>query len=181
MEDLLMQRVASGDHESFNELYRLWSRRVMSYAYTALRSVEDARDVVQETFVQLYKSAPTYRAEGKFAAFVMRIAGNQVRMHFRARRPVSSLSDIEDEEAETPESLRYDPEARILDGIDIDSLLSALPPRQHEALVLVGSGVSYAEGARMLEISQEAFAQLVLRGRRALRDKLKKRYADKEE
>lgn len=175
MEDALMSKVASGDQSSFDELYRLWSRRVMAYAYRALHDTEEARDVVQETFMHLYRAAPSYRAEGKFAAFLMRIAGNQVRMRYRSRHPISSLSDVEDEEMETPECLRYEPEHGLLESIDIDALLSALPPRQREAVTLVGGGVSYADGAAAMNVTHEAFAQLVLRARRSLREKIREK------
>jgi RNA polymerase sigma-70 factor (ECF subfamily) len=174
MEDALMLRIAEGDQDSFNTLYNLWCRRVMAYAYRALRDLHEAQDVVQETFVQVYRAAPSYRAEGKFGAFVFRIAGNLVRLRYRNARHADSLSEmLEDESLPLPESLRYSPEESVLDGIDLERVLSLLPARQREALILVAEGVSYAEGADMLHTSTEAFAQLVLRGRRTLRDRVK--------
>ena len=78
-EDLLMAKIAQGDEDSFAQLYELWRRRIMAYAFRSLRDIHEAQDVMQETFLQLYKAAPTYRCEGKFGAFVFRIAGNLVR------------------------------------------------------------------------------------------------------
>lgn len=175
MEDTLMLKIAGGDQDSFNTLYNMWCRRVMSYAFRALRDLHEAQDVVQETFVQVYKAAPSYRAEGKFAAFVLRIAGNLVRHRYRNARYADSLSDIlDDENLPIPESLHYSPEESVLDGIDLERVLSLLPARQREALILVANGLSYAEGAEMLNITMEAFAQLVLRGRRTLRVRMEK-------
>lgn len=169
-EDALMMKIAQGDDDSFVQLYELWCRRVMAYAFRSLRDVHEAQDVVQETFIQVYKSAPAYRAEGKFGAFVFRIAGNLVRGRFRNSRQVDSLNDIfEDENAICPQSLQHSPEDGVIYSIDIVRMLALLPARQKEALILVASGVSYAEGAEMLQITIDAFAQLVLRGRRFLR------------
>jgi RNA polymerase sigma-70 factor (ECF subfamily) len=175
MEDALMLKIAEGDQDSFNTLYNLWCKRVMSYAFRSLRDLHEAQDVVQETFVQVYKAAPTYRGEGKFAAFVLRIAGNLVRLRYRNARQADSLSDIlDDESVPLPESLRYSPEEGILEGIDFERVLSLLPARQREALIMVANGLSYAEAAETMNISAEAFAQLVLRGRRALRVRIEK-------
>jgi RNA polymerase sigma-70 factor (ECF subfamily) len=172
-EDVLMMRIAEGDEGSFAELYELWCRRVMAYAFRALRDVHEAQDVVQETFMQVYRSAPAYRAEGKFGAYVFRIAGNLVRGRFRNGRQVDSLTDILDDEAlPQPESLRYSPEESVIYSIDVERMLDLLPSRQKEALILVAGGVSYSEGAEMMQISTEAFAQLVLRGRRTLKLKM---------
>jgi RNA polymerase sigma-70 factor (ECF subfamily) len=172
-EDALMMKIAEGDEDSFVALYGLWYRRVMAYAFRSLRDLHEAQDVVQETFMQVYKSAPVYRAEGKFGAFVFRIAGNIVRGRFRNGRQPDSLSDILDDElAPHPESLRYSPEESVLYSIDIERMLGLLPARQRESLILVASGVSYTEGAEMMQISTDAFAQLVLRGRRSLKLKI---------
>lgn len=169
-EDVLMTRIALGDEDSFAQLYHLWCRRVMAYAFRSLGDIHEAQDVVQETFIQVYRTAPGYRAEGKFGAFVFRIAGNLVRGRFRGYRPVDSLSEMLDDEAlPHPQSLQYSPEEGVISSIDIERLLAALPARQKEALILVGNGISYAEGAEMLGITTDAFAQLVLRGRRSLK------------
>lgn len=172
-EDLLVKRIAEGDQAAFAELYASWSRRIMSYCVRTLRNTEEAEDVVQETFLQLFKAAPSYRAEGKFAGFIFRIAGNLVRSRFRGNPAPDSLTRmLDDEEQETPHNLRYIPEDGILDRIDLETALGLLPDRQREALLLVGQGLSYREGAEVLGVTVEAFAQLVLRGRRVLRGNL---------
>ena len=172
-EDILMLKIAQGDEDSFVQLYEMWCRRVMSYALKSLRDTYEAQDVVQETFIQLYKAAPTYRAEGKFSHFLFRIAGNLVRLRYRNSAQVDSLNEVLDDETRPhPESLSYTPEDGVISSIDIDRLLAELPPRQKEALVLIATGVAYAEAAGMMEITVDAFAQLVLRGRRTLKNKM---------
>lgn len=172
-EDLLVKRIAEGDQAAFAELYESWSRRIMSYCVRTLKNVEEAEDVVQETFLQLFKASATYRAEGKFAAFIFKIAGNIVRSRFRGKAAPDSLTQMLDEdEQEMPHNLRYMPEDGILERIDLETALSLLPDRQREALLLVGQGLSYREGSEVLGITVEAFAQLVLRGRRILRGNL---------
>jgi RNA polymerase sigma-70 factor (ECF subfamily) len=180
-EDVLMMKIAEGDEDSFVQLYELWHRRIMAYALRSLRDLHEAQDVVQETFIQVYKSAPSYRAQGKFGAFVLRIAGNLVRHRFRSRsglpgfQSVESITEmLEDEGRLMPESLTHSPEDGVIEGIDAERLLSSLPERQRSALLFVASGVSYADAARAMGITEDAFAQLVLRGRRAIKTKIKR-------
>ncbi|MDR3354278.1 MAG: RNA polymerase sigma factor [Synergistaceae bacterium] len=176
-----MMKIAEGDEDSFVQLYDLWCRRIMAFALRSLRDLHEAQDVVQETFIQVYKSAPSYRAQGKFGAFVLRIAGNLVRLRFRSRggflgfQSVESITEmLEDEGRLMPESLTHSPEDGVIEGIDAERLLSSLPVRQREALLFVAGGVSYADAARTMSITEDAFAQLVLRGRRAIKTKIKR-------
>lgn len=169
MEDMLMRNIAKGDEASFNALYDLWARRVMVYAYRSLRNTDDAQDVVQETFTRLYSAAPSYRTEGKFPSFLLRIAGNIVRMRFRGARQVDSIDEIDEEGGAVPSALSYAPEESLISVLDLESSLGMLPERQREALLLTADGYTYSEGAELMGIGTEAFAQLVFRGRRALR------------
>lgn len=172
-EDILMLKIAQGDEDSFAQLYEMWCRRVMAYALKSLKDTHEAQDVVQETFIQLYKAAPSYRAEGKFSHFLFRIAGNLVRLRYRNFVKVDSLDmTLEEEGRPYPASLSYTPEDSVISAIDIDRYLSELPHRQREALVMVANGLAYSEAAEIMNITVDAFAQLVLRGRRALKNKI---------
>lgn len=170
MEDLLMQKIASGDRGCFDVLFNMWSRRILAYAYRCLHNAEDAQDVVQETFLQLFKAAPSYKAEGRFAAFILKIAGNNVRMKIRRARPTESLTPLDEEEGiPLPVSLMVFPEDGVIERMDVERLLAAIPERQRQAIELSAGGLSYAEAAKEMGITTEAFAQLMLRGRRSIR------------
>ena len=168
-DDGLMGRVADGDSEAFTVLYHAWSRRVMAYAYRALRDLHEAQDVAQETFLLLFRYADRYEGRGRFPAFLFRIAGNVVRGRFRKRTPVP-VADREDDDAPDEGA----PISEIQDSatvrMDLEKGFLHLPERQREALLLVGiEGLSYRDAAAVLQVSEEGFAQLVLRGRRNLR------------
>lgn len=169
-----MQKTAEGDQRSFEELYGLWARRVMAFAYRSIGDLEESRDIVQDTFVQLFKAAKSYKPEGKFASFVMTIASNLIRMRYRRQRPSSSLDDIEEETNELPNVLWDTPEDRLIESLDVGAALESLQPRQRIAMELIADGASYSKGAEIMGISREAFAQLILRGRRALRSIMKR-------
>ena len=63
----LLVRIAAGDKAALAELYAQAKNPVYCFALSILRDSFAAEDVMQETFLQVWKSAPTYRPSGKNA------------------------------------------------------------------------------------------------------------------
>jgi RNA polymerase sigma-70 factor, ECF subfamily len=75
----LIQKIADGDHEAGGALYRRFSRRFFGMAKNRLGDTGLAEDAVQETFVSVWRSAPTYRPErASGAAWLYAIARNKI-------------------------------------------------------------------------------------------------------
>src|SRR5246127_4363589 len=72
----LVARSISGDNESFNELILRWERPIYALAYRTIGREEDARDVVQETFLRAFRALPRFRGQAKFSSWLYRIALN---------------------------------------------------------------------------------------------------------
>ena len=162
-DDELMKLVTDGDETAFRVLYSRWASRVMAYAARALRDRIEAEDVVQETFLNLYRSRKRYTSQGRFGAFLFRIAGNLVRSRFRGRypEPVEELDDL----AEIPGHDRA-VEARL----DLETAMEVLPFDQREALLLaVIGGMKYREIAALAGCTEDTIAKRVSRARASLR------------
>lgn len=162
-DDELMKLVAEGDETAFRVIYSRWGSRVMGYAARALGDRTEAEDVVQETFLNLYKSRKRYSARGRFAPFLFRIAGNLVRSRFRGRlpEPVEELDDL----VEIPGHDRA-VEARL----DLETAMEVLPFDQREALLLaVMGGMKYREIAALAGCTEDTIAKRVSRARASLR------------
>ncbi|MGH7736603.1 MAG: RNA polymerase sigma factor [Candidatus Tyrphobacter sp.] len=71
--DLVTATIA-GDKEAFSELVRRYDRQVYHLAYRTLKDAEEARDVVQETFLRAFRSLRTFRPERKFSTWIFSIA-----------------------------------------------------------------------------------------------------------
>ena len=83
----LMARTATGDQAAFAELYDLTNRRVYGIVLKVLRSPEQAQEVSQEVYVEVWKQASTYKAEkGSVIAWMATMA------HRRAVDRVRSVS-----------------------------------------------------------------------------------------
>jgi len=82
----LVERVREGDREAFMAIVRLYQQKVFVMAYSILRDREDALDVVQETFLRLYKKIGQYEPGRPFQAWLIQIAKNLSIDHYRQNR-----------------------------------------------------------------------------------------------
>jgi RNA polymerase sigma-70 factor (ECF subfamily) len=95
----LIQRVQSGDHQAFAQLYSLHKRRIYSLCLRMVGNVAEAEDLTQETFLQLHRKISTFRGDSSFSTWLHRLAINAVLMQLRKR----GLSLISMDEAMEPD------------------------------------------------------------------------------
>lgn len=82
----LVRRCLSGDQRACRDLVRRYERPVYSVLMRVVRRAEDAEDLVQETFVRVFKALDRYDVERPFAAWVFTIASRLAIDHLRRRR-----------------------------------------------------------------------------------------------
>jgi RNA polymerase sigma-70 factor (ECF subfamily) len=124
----LIAAAASGDSRAFRRLYEEHRDRVARLAYRLLGGHFDLEDVVQEVFVQAYRSLPEFRGQSKFGTWLHRVTVNVALMHRRAARSrpvfteaapddrVAAIHDpLPDEDVERRDRLRAF--ARLLDRL----------------------------------------------------------------
>lgn len=72
--------------DSFNQLVIRWERPIYALAYRVIGREEDARDVVQETFLRAFRSIGGFKGQAKFSSWIYRIALNLCRDWIRKQR-----------------------------------------------------------------------------------------------
>ena len=82
----LVARSIDGDTDSFNQLVLRWERPIYALAYRVIGREEEARDVVQETFLLAFRGIKNFRGQAKFSSWVYRIALNLCRDWIRRER-----------------------------------------------------------------------------------------------
>lgn len=101
-ESELMLRLAEGDESALGRLYERLSGNVFSLALHMLGDREDAEEVLQDSFVNLYRSARRFDpALGSVRAYAYTIARNQARMRLRSRKSRPATQSIEEREPVT--------------------------------------------------------------------------------
>ena len=75
-EHLLIEASRAGDPAALEELVRSHQSRVFNFAMRMCRNVEDAKDILQETFLGMIRSIKDFRGESRFSTWLYRIASN---------------------------------------------------------------------------------------------------------
>jgi RNA polymerase sigma-70 factor, ECF subfamily len=82
----LISRAQRGAPGAFEELYYAWVDRVHRHLYTIVGQDSELDDLVQQTFIQVYRSITTYRAEAHFGTWLHRVTLNVALLHLRRRK-----------------------------------------------------------------------------------------------
>ena len=98
-DDMLVSLYLQGNNTAFDILLNRHQDRLFNYIYFIVRSKEVAEDIFQETFVKAIVTLQQgrYTNDGKFAAWITRIAHNLVIDQFRVERNENTVSNDEAE------------------------------------------------------------------------------------
>jgi RNA polymerase sigma-70 factor (ECF subfamily) len=182
-DEALCARVAGGDEQAFDVLVGRYQGRAYRLAWSILRDAEDARDVSQETFVALYRSAGSFHGGSRFSTWFYRILVNQCLDHRRRGGWWRRLVDRDTGDPDQP-TISERQAAPVCDpGGNIDkertmtrlwSAVDGLPARQRAALLLqVQEEMPVADIAAVLGCSEATVRVHLHRAVRALRKTLR--------
>jgi RNA polymerase sigma-70 factor (ECF subfamily) len=180
----LIARIEAGEPGAFAELVHLYSGKVYSIGISMLRNEQDARDVVQETFLNVHRRIDTFRGDAALSSWIGRIATNNALMKLRTRRrkPETSLEiKVSNGGAEeTVERVIVD-KTPISDQLALDrelgerirAAVDELPDKYREVLVLADyRELSMKQIADALDISIPNVKTRLHRARLAVRETL---------
>jgi len=171
----LMLRLRAGDEAALRPLLERNAPIVLNLAFRYFSDRARAEDVVQETFLRVYRARERYEPTAPFRSYMLRIAANICISHKRKRRAGSlELGDDDridpaDERAATPGAglEATEMQTRVRDAV------ARLPERQRIAILLNKfEGLGYQEVADHLGLSVPATKSLLHRARMALKDML---------
>jgi len=171
-----------GDVESFNQLVLRWERPIFALAYRVIGREEEARDVVQETFLRAFRGIGNFRGQAKFSSWVYRIALNLCRDWIRRqqRAPVSQMPEDMDPaallaETEPAESIEDLVARRELSAIVAEAMRS-LSEEQRTAIILKEyHGMTFQEIADMQGCPLSTVKTRLYQGLSQLRRQLERR------
>ena len=186
----LIQSINSGQVAKFHDLVRRYEQKLYNFSLRMCRDHSDAEDMVQETFINVFRYLKDFRYETKFKNWLYKVAASTC---FKKRRKSKFAPDRElsldefrpNEEAGQPDVV---PEWALL---PLDKLLNeeladvihrgilAIPKKYRMVIVLRDiEGFSTAETAQILNLSQSNVKVRLHRARLYLRDKLKGYFAN---
>ena len=193
-EHALISASKSGDPAALEALVRTHQGRVYGFAMRMCRNVEDAKDILQETFLGMIRSLQEFREESKFTTWLYRIASNAClkkrRRGVHDPTPEQELSLDElmprpDAEGRRPEIADWseDAERALLRGELSARMEAAIDklPREYKIVLLLRDveGLSAEETAQALNLSVPAVKSRLHRARLFVRRELAGYFADK--
>ena len=147
-------RKAKGlDAGAFDEIVDAYSGRLYGFLHRMSGRREDAEDLVQEVFIRVVKGIAEYREEGRFEAWLFRIAGNLIRDRLRREPRETAIGTVGQDRADEFESRadRYtggaaDSLERCEDVDRMQKCLAKLPSMEREVILMRHYGeLSFAE------------------------------------
>ncbi|MDD8027911.1 MAG: sigma-70 family RNA polymerase sigma factor, partial [Acidobacteriota bacterium] len=179
----LLRRTASKDVEAFKILVHRLQGRVLGLCSRLLSHPQNAEDVAQDVFFQLFKSARTFRGDCSVSTWLYRIAVNRCRNFNRDNKKFGSWGELGRElkteyesgpdfpapGGDNPASAGPVNEAREL----VRRAVASLPEKQKAVLVLHKfDGRSYQEIAEIMGVSLASVASCLHRAKRNLQKEL---------
>ena len=184
-DQLLVDRVKSGDQQAFNLLVRKYERKVFRLISRLVRDPAEVEDVAQEAFIKAYRALPQFRGDSAFYTWLYRIAVNTAKnpLVAQGRRPIplsDTLSEDEDGESFGREDVVSDnqtPDAELLSrqiAETVNRAIEALPQDLRTAVTLREiEGLSYEEIAEAMNCPIGTVRSRIFRAREAIAQQLR--------
>ncbi|HEX7480443.1 MAG TPA: RNA polymerase sigma factor [Polyangiales bacterium] len=153
--DPLVRRAQAGDERALHELFVRHRQDVARIVFRALGPDGDVDDVVQDAFIQIFRSIGRFRGNSKFSTWLYRVVTNVARMHLRSRRARPQIASGVAPEDAKPASLADGPEQEAERHARLRALyrqLDQLSEKKRTVLVLHDfEGLSPAEIGEIVE------------------------------
>ena len=178
-DEQLIKQFQDGDLYAFEMIVHRYKNQLVNFVYNFLGNRIDSEDVVQETFLRVYKNKHRYKQIAKFSTWIYTIASNlaKTELRRRKRRRFFSISQLgfEEKDYDIPDSA-FSPDKVIeedLKGKEIREEINKLPEKFREVVVLRDiQEFSYEEISRILHIPIGTVKSRANRGRLRLQKQL---------
>jgi RNA polymerase sigma-70 factor (ECF subfamily) len=177
----LVAQLQQGSEAAFRSLVEEYQQRMYSTAFSLLRSAEEAEDVAQEVFVEVYQTVARFRSETTLSTWLYRLATSRALQHRRRATAkkrfayFTSLLGLQNQVLHEPPDHAH-PLALLEGEQQLHLLLSyigRLPSQQQIAFTLRHEQeLSYDEIAAVLDTTVSAVESLLFRARHTLRQHL---------
>ena len=179
----LIQGLRTGDEPAFKYLVDNYQDRVFNTAIGIVQNAEDAEDVAQEVFIQVYRSIHSFKGESKLSTWLYRIATTRSLDLLRSRKSKKRFGFIQRMFGDGNEPLHELPDFNH-PGVALDrkenaaklfKVIAQLPDNQKTAFTLHKlDDLSYQEISDVMQTSVAAVESLMHRAKQNLRKMLEK-------
>jgi RNA polymerase sigma factor (sigma-70 family) len=122
-------KAKAGSEEAFHTVFNLTSDKLFNYALVHTKNREDATDITQESYIELWKSLQSfaYRGHEQFMGFLFIIIKRRLAKYYKGENKLKQISEFHVEEVYEPETENYQ---------HLSSKVEQLPPKHQEVIRL---------------------------------------------
>ena len=181
----LIVQLQQGDEQAFKKLVDEWQDMVYNTALGIVQNADDADDITQDVFIQVYQSVSSFKGESKFSTWLYRIVITKSLDHIKKKKRKkrfgfmqglfgnNSDEEIHPEEFNHPGVLMENKER----AAELFKALEQLPDKQRIAFTLHRlEAQKHQDIALIMELSVTAVESLIARAKGNLRQLLKDYY-----
>lgn len=177
-EDILVEQLKQGDNTAFKHIVNTFQNMVYNTCLGIVKSAEDAEDIAQEVFIQIYQSIGSFKGESKLSTWIYRIATTKSLDHERKKKRKKRFGFVksifgEDAQVEVnPPDFNHP--GVVLDKKENAAILfraiDKLPENQRAAFILNKvEGLNYQEISEIMQTTVSAIESLLHRAKNNLR------------
>ena len=157
---LLVKNYVEGNESALATLIKRHESKIYGFIYSKIADRDISNDIFQDTFIKVIKTlkSNSYKEEGKFLPWVMRISHNLIVDHFRKTKKMPMYRETEEFSIfsiMSDDSLNIESKM-ILDQVEVDlkRLIEELPDDQKEVLVMrMYQDMSFKEISELTDVS----------------------------
>ena len=175
----IIKQVLGGDADAFEHIVKKYEKKVYNLALRYLKNRDDALDLSQEVFIQVYNNLAQFRGDSQFSTWIYRVTYNKcvdmLRKTQKLRRNVVMSTDDENffETRDCRASIEEDYEGRET-LVTVMKIIDTLPSEQRDVVILrYIKDLSYSQIADVLEIAEGTVKSRLTRARLKIKEQLK--------
>ena len=181
----LIVQLQQGDEQAFKKLVDEWQDMVYNTAVSIVQNEDDADDITQDVFIQVYQSVSSFKGESKFSTWLYRIVISKALDHVKKKKRkkrfgfMQSLFGTEGEENIQPEEFNHP--GVVMENkeraAELFKAMEQLPDNQRIAFTLHKlEAQKYQDIAAIMNLSLTAVESLIARAKGNLRKTLNAYY-----
>jgi RNA polymerase sigma-70 factor (ECF subfamily) len=176
----LIQKLRAGDNAAFSQLVTLYANKVINTCYKFLLDKEDAEDIAQEVFIEVFQSIKSFRGDSKLSTWIYRIAVtkslDEIKKRNRKKRITAIGKVLHLDEVADWIAGGHMPDKSINEEEKLKEIMQALntlPDNQRVAFTLSRiDGYNNSEIAETMDTTVEAVESLIYRAKKRISTEL---------
>ncbi|MFC1622134.1 RNA polymerase sigma factor [Patescibacteria group bacterium] len=168
-DEKLVEKAIDGDVKAFSEIISRYEEKLQKYVVRLIQNTELAEDVVQDTFLKVYRNLRGFDQKRKFSSWIYRIAHNEAVNKIKKETKIKKFS-LDELFVKSPDDVEKDYEKKEL-GREVRSCVNELDYKYKDVVVLYYlEDKSYEEICEILNLPLGTVSIRLSRARKLLKE-----------